>query len=74
MLAELLPPEVRRVLDVGCGDGRLIDLVRERAARTRGVGVDFRRRCWRGARATPRQRTAVEHNLLTRSRTGHVRH
>ena len=41
-LVELLPRRVGRVLDVGCGDGRLIGLVRRaRGSDVQAVGVDF---------------------------------
>lgn len=40
-LVEALPEEVERVLDLGCGDGRLIDVVlAARPAVTRAVGLD----------------------------------
>jgi SAM-dependent methyltransferase len=41
VLFELLPPGVRRVLDLGTGDGRLLAHVRELAPDVTGVGVDF---------------------------------
>jgi SAM-dependent methyltransferase len=42
VFAELLPPDVRRVLDLGCGDGRLIALVRQaRGEDVEAVGLDF---------------------------------
>jgi tRNA (cmo5U34)-methyltransferase len=42
VFAELLPTEVRRVLDLGCGDGRLIALVRAaRGAQVDAVGLDL---------------------------------
>jgi len=40
-LLELLPPDPARVLDLGCGDGRLLALVLTARAGARGVGVDF---------------------------------
>jgi SAM-dependent methyltransferase len=42
VLAELLPPEPARVLDLGCGDGRLAQLVLDaRPSVTSVVGVDL---------------------------------
>ena len=40
LLAEL-PTGARRVLDLGCGDGRLLSLVMLRCPGAEGVGVDF---------------------------------
>ena len=41
VLVELLPSRLRRVLDIGCGDGRLIGLVRDARPGVEAVGVDF---------------------------------
>src|SRR5918994_6748091 len=41
VLLELLPSRLRRVLDVGTGDGRLIALIRESRSSVEAVGVDF---------------------------------
>jgi tRNA (cmo5U34)-methyltransferase len=41
VLLELLPERVERVLDLGCGDGRLLALVLEARPGAGGVGVDF---------------------------------
>lgn len=41
MVVDLLPPEPRRLLDLGCGDGRLTDLVlASRPSLERAVAVD----------------------------------
>lgn len=40
-LLEELPPVVRRVLDLGAGDGRLLDLVLQKCPDARGVALDF---------------------------------
>lgn len=39
-LVEALPTSVERMLDLGCGDGRLIDLVRSRHPDVEAIGVD----------------------------------
>jgi tRNA (cmo5U34)-methyltransferase len=40
-LVEVLPEQTRRVLDLGCGDGRLIDLVLQaRPTLTEAIGLD----------------------------------
>jgi cyclopropane fatty-acyl-phospholipid synthase-like methyltransferase len=39
-LLEALPSQVRRVLDLGTGDGRLLALVRSRHPGAQGVGID----------------------------------
>lgn len=41
VLMELLPSRLRRVLDVGTGDGRLIALIRDARSSVEAVGVDF---------------------------------
>lgn len=41
VLLELLPERVERVLDLGCGDGRLLALVLGARPEAGGVGVDF---------------------------------
>ncbi len=40
MLLEALPPRVERFLDLGCGDGRMVALVRSRHPEARAVGLD----------------------------------
>jgi tRNA (cmo5U34)-methyltransferase len=40
-LLELIPPRVTHVLDLGCGDGRLLALVRLVHPRLHGVALDF---------------------------------
>ncbi len=40
MLLDALPPRVERFLDLGCGDGRMIALVRSRRPEARAVGLD----------------------------------
>jgi SAM-dependent methyltransferase len=40
-LIDELPLELRRVLDVGCGDGRLLGLVLEARPQAAGVALDF---------------------------------
>jgi len=40
-LLDELPSAVERVLDLGCGDGRLLDLVLSARPQARGVAVDF---------------------------------
>jgi tRNA (cmo5U34)-methyltransferase len=41
VLVELLPERVERVLDLGCGDGRTLGIVREARPGALGVGLDF---------------------------------
>ncbi len=40
MLLEALPPRVERFLDLGCGDGRMVALVRGRHPEARAMGLD----------------------------------
>lgn len=41
VVLELLPPRVRRVLDLGTGDGRLLALVKSARPEAHGVAIDF---------------------------------
>src|SRR5215471_7833292 len=41
VLLELLPERVTRVLDLGCGDGRTLALVRSARPGAAGVALDF---------------------------------
>src|SRR5687768_14361039 len=41
VVLELIPARVARVLDLGCGDGRLLALVRLARPEAEGVAVDF---------------------------------
>lgn len=40
-LLEFIPPGVKRMLDLGTGDGRLLAIVREQHPQTEAVAVDF---------------------------------
>ena len=64
VLVELLPSRLRRVLDVGCGDGRLIELVRDGREGVEAVGLDFSEPMLAAARERfEGQAWFVEHNL-----------
>jgi tRNA (cmo5U34)-methyltransferase len=64
VLVELLPSRLRRVLDVGCGDGRLIGLVRDAREGVEAVGLDFSEPMLAAARERfAGQAWFVEHNL-----------
>lgn len=41
VLVEVLPEHVERVLDLGCGDGRLVGIVREARPEALALGLDF---------------------------------
>ena len=41
VLLEQVPPDARRILDIGTGDGRLLDHLRRERPRMLGVGLDF---------------------------------
>jgi tRNA (cmo5U34)-methyltransferase len=41
VLLEEIPPDVQRFLDLGAGDGRLLDVVLHARPRARGVALDF---------------------------------
>lgn len=40
-LLEFIPPSTGRILDLGTGDGRLLNLVRQEHSKTEAVAVDF---------------------------------
>jgi SAM-dependent methyltransferase len=66
VLLDEIPPLVRRVLDLGSGDGRLLDLVLSARPDARGVAVDFSPLMLEQLRARfgPASRAeVVEHNL-----------
>jgi tRNA (cmo5U34)-methyltransferase len=51
LLLELVPGDVRRVLDLGTGDGRVLALLRRDRPKLVGVGLDFSPLMLDGARA-----------------------
>ena len=64
VLVELLPSRLRRLLDVGCGDGRLIGLVRDAREGVDAVGIDFSQPMLAAARERFEGHAwFVEHNL-----------
>jgi tRNA (cmo5U34)-methyltransferase len=64
VLVDLLPSRLRRVLDVGTGDGRLIALIRDAREGVDAVGVDFSQPMLAAARERLKgQAWLVEHNL-----------
>jgi tRNA (cmo5U34)-methyltransferase len=60
MLLDRLPHEPLRVLDLGCGDGRLLDLILEARSVTEGVAVDVSPPMLVSARARFTDRPLVE--------------
>lgn len=66
VLVEILPTEVRRVLDLGCGDGRLLALVLQARPKAEGIGIDLSPTMLQGARERFAGRanvTIIEHDL-----------
>jgi tRNA (cmo5U34)-methyltransferase len=66
VVLELLPPQVRRVLDIGAGDGRLLALIRLARPEASGVALDFSETMLDAARrrfATDPAVTVIAHNL-----------
>src|SRR6266542_4393646 len=59
VILELLPPDARRVLDLGTGDGRLMALVKLAHPQVRGVALDFSPTML----AAARERFAGEHDV-----------
>jgi tRNA (cmo5U34)-methyltransferase len=65
VLVELLPSRLRRVLDVGTGEGRLIGLIRDAREGVDAVGLDFSEPMLTAARERfEGQAWFVEHNLV----------
>jgi SAM-dependent methyltransferase len=66
IVLELLPPQVRRILDLGCGDGRLLALAKLAKPQAYGVALDFSPTMLTAARARFAQDptvSVIEHNL-----------
>ena len=66
IVLELLPPHVRRILDLGCGDGRLLGLAKLAKPQASGVALDFSPTMLTAARARFAQDptvSVIEHNL-----------
>ena len=66
IVLELLPPQTRRILDLGTGDGRLLALAQSVRPKASGVALDFSPTMLAAARARfagNASVTIVEHNL-----------
>lgn len=66
VVVELLPRQVRRVLDLGTGDGRLLALVKQARPDIKGLAIDFSPTMLSAARqrfAADPTLSVVEHNL-----------
>jgi tRNA (cmo5U34)-methyltransferase len=65
-LLDEIPLSIRRVLDLGSGDGRLLDLVLRARPQARGVGLDFSGHMLDQAhtRFGPRSRAEIVHHNL----------
>src|SRR5215208_6611443 len=65
LLLDHLPERLDLVLDLGCGDGRLLDLVLTARPSARGIGLDFNNlmidRAW--ARFGDRSVEIIKHDL-----------
>ena len=66
VLLELIPPHVRRILDLGTGDGRLLALLRLDRSNAEGVALDFSPTMLNSARKRflgDKKVQVIEHNL-----------
>ncbi len=66
VVLELLPPNVRRILDLGAGDGRLLALAKLARPEAKGVALDFSPPMLAAARerfAQDATVAVVDHNL-----------
>ena len=66
VLLEVMPQRIRRFLDLGTGDGRLIDLLKAEHPQAQAVGLDFSPTMLQAARKRFEQDatvTIMEHNL-----------
>lgn len=66
VVLELLPAEAERVLDLGCGDGRLMALIKLARSHITGVALDFSPTMLQAARqrfADAPEIEVLEHNL-----------
>ena len=77
VVLELLPPKVRRILDLGAGDGRLLALAKLARPEAHGVALDFSPPMLAAARERFAQDSTVivvDHNLeCSLARHGRVR-
>ena len=66
VILELLPEEAGRILDLGCGDGRLLALAKLALPKSQGIALDFSETMLDAARsrfANDDTVSIVEHNL-----------